>query len=114
MAKRKPREAMTTEQLAEKVLQDVKEMSPDEKAHVRAKLDREFLPKNESPRDKIARQMARYGFTPAMCENKSADQLLHLAAMLVGHRRYLGILEADEIIRLGEMEKAVAEIKRVN
>ena len=113
MAKRKPKESMTTEQLAEKVLQDLNEMSPDERAHVRAKLDREFLPINEA-RQKIVRYMARYGFSPEMCEGKSSDMLLHLAAMLVGHRRYLGILEADEIIRLGEVEKAVAEIKRVN
>jgi hypothetical protein len=33
-------DSMTTEQLMEKVLQDVKQMSSDEKAHCRAKLDR--------------------------------------------------------------------------
>lgn len=38
---------MTTEQLMEKVLQDVKQMSPDEKAHLRAKLSKNlrFAPK---------------------------------------------------------------------
>ena len=113
MAKRQPKESMTTEQLAEKLLQDVKEMSSEEKAEVRRHLDREFLSVNEA-RQKTVRYMARYGFTPEMCEGKSSDMLLHLAAMLLGHRRYLGILDADEIIRLGEMEKTVAEIKRVN
>jgi hypothetical protein len=65
-------------------------------------------------RAEIVRHMKRYGFTPAMCKGKDVDQLLHIAAMLVGHRRYLGVLEADEIVSLGEMEKLVAEIKRMN
>jgi hypothetical protein len=65
-------------------------------------------------RQTIVAQMARYGFTPAMCQDKTSDQLLHIAAMLAGHRRYLGVLEADEIIQLGEMEKTLAEIKQVN
>jgi hypothetical protein len=33
---------MTTEQLAEKAIRDVEQMSPDEKAELRAILDREF------------------------------------------------------------------------
>ena len=58
--------------------------------------------------------MARYGMIPAMCADKSNDMLLGIAAMMVGHRRSQGKLEADEIIQLGEMEKLVAEIKRVS
>jgi hypothetical protein len=58
--------------------------------------------------------MARYGFTPAMCEDKTSDQLLHIAAMLVQHRQYLGSLEPDEIVQLGEMEKLVVELRLVN
>ena len=65
-------------------------------------------------RQAIVEHMARYGFTPTMCEDKTSDQLLHIAAMLVQHRRYLGSLEPDEIIRLGEMEKLVAELRQVN
>jgi hypothetical protein len=114
MAELKPRESMTTEQLAEKVLQDVKEMPPDEKAHVRAKLNREFFPESESPRDKIVRMMARYGFTPAMCADKSSDTLLGIAAMTTAHRRYLGAPDPDDIIRLGEIEDMAAEVKRLN
>jgi hypothetical protein len=67
-----------------------------------------------SIRQKLVAYMARYGFAPAMCENKTSDQLLHIAAMLVQHRQYQGLLEADEIIRLGEMEKLVAELRQVN
>jgi hypothetical protein len=114
MVARKRKDSMTTEQLGKKIIADIRLMTPDQKAHARAKLDREFLPKTNEARQKIVQYMARYGFTPAMCEHKSADQLLHIAAMMVGHRRSLGVLEADEIIQLGEMEKTVAEVKRVN
>ena len=65
-------------------------------------------------RQTLVARVARYGFSPEMCESKTSDELLHLAAMLVGHRRYLGILEADETIRLGEMEKLAAELRQVN
>jgi hypothetical protein len=65
-------------------------------------------------RQTLVQRMARYGFTPAMCEDKTSDQLLHIAAMLVGHRRSQGLLESDEIIRLGEMEKLVAELRQVH
>jgi hypothetical protein len=58
--------------------------------------------------------MARYGFTVEMCQDKTVDQLLHIAAMTVQHRRYLGVLEADEIIRLGEMEKLAAELRQAH
>jgi hypothetical protein len=34
--------AMTTEQLAKKVLKDLKRMSPDEKSELRALMDKEF------------------------------------------------------------------------
>jgi hypothetical protein len=37
---------MTTEQLAKKALRDIKGMARDEKAHLRAKLNREFSPKS--------------------------------------------------------------------
>ena len=36
--------SVTTEQLAEQVLQSLKEMSPEEKAKIREHLDREFNP----------------------------------------------------------------------
>ncbi len=49
-----------------------------------------------------------------MCQHKTSDQLLKIAAMLVQHRRYQGVLEADEIVTLGEMEKLVAELRQVN
>ena len=65
-------------------------------------------------RETLVARMARYGFTPEMCADKSADQLLHIAAMTVQHRRYLGVLEADETIRLGEMEKLAAELRQVH
>jgi hypothetical protein len=65
-------------------------------------------------RKAIVEKMARYGFTPSMCEDKTSDQLLHIAAMTVQHRRYLGLLEPDEIIRLGEMEKLAAELRQAN
>lgn len=68
----------------------------------------------EEARQKVVGHMARYGFTPEMCKDKSADQLLHIATMLVGHQRYLGILETDEIVLLGELERTVAEIKQLN
>jgi hypothetical protein len=69
---------------------------------------------NEARQKVIAHMVARYGFTSEMCKDKSADNLLHIAAMMVGHRRYLGVLEADEVIQLGEMEKIVAEVKQLN
>src|SRR6266702_7862535 len=62
-------------------------------------------------RETLVARMARWGMTPAMCADKSSDQLLHIAAMTVQHRRYLGVLDADEIIRLGEMEKLAAELR---
>ena len=58
-------------------------------------------------RQQIIAQMSRWGFTPEMCANKSADMLLHIAAMMVSHRRYQGVLEADEIVRLGKLEETV-------
>src|SRR5882724_8793205 len=65
-------------------------------------------------RETLVQRMARYGFTPEMCADKSSDQLLHIAAILVQHRMSQGSLEADEIIRLGEMEKLAAELRQVN
>ena len=65
-------------------------------------------------RNTIVAKMARYGFTPEMCRDKTTDQLLQIAAILVQHRRYQGSLEPDEIVQLGEMEKIVAEIRQVN
>jgi hypothetical protein len=65
-------------------------------------------------RKKIVQRMARYGMTPAMCEGKSADMLLGIAAMTSAHRRYRGVMGADELILLGELEEIVAEIKRTN
>jgi hypothetical protein len=44
-AKRKPTDnMMTTEQLGEKAAEDISRMSPDEKAKLRALLNREFGP----------------------------------------------------------------------
>jgi hypothetical protein len=65
-------------------------------------------------RNTIVSKMARYGFTPTMCEDKTSDQLLHIAGMLVQHRRSQGSLEPDEIVQLGEMERLVAELRQVN
>jgi hypothetical protein len=45
-AKRKVRTAMTTEQIALQLLREVKAMSADEKAKLRALLTREFGPAN--------------------------------------------------------------------
>jgi hypothetical protein len=67
-----------------------------------------------SIRQTIIAKMARFGFTPAMCENKTCDQLLHIVAILVQHRRSQGLAEPDEIVQLGEMEKLVAELRQVN
>jgi hypothetical protein len=41
----KSKTSMTLDQLAEKAIEDIKAMTPDERAHVRAKLKRELLPK---------------------------------------------------------------------
>ena len=65
-------------------------------------------------RQEIVAHMSRYGFTPAMCEDKTSDQLLGIVAMTVQHRQYLGLLEPDEIIRLSEMEKLAAELRQPN
>lgn len=64
--------------------------------------------------DLMTKLMARYGFTPKMCANKSVKELLYLAHLLVQHRSYLGVLEADELIRLTEMEKLAEELRSVN
>jgi hypothetical protein len=39
---RKQKDSMTTEELAKKLLQDVKEMSPEEEAGVRAEIQKQF------------------------------------------------------------------------
>src|SRR5579883_3309633 len=44
------RRSMTTEQLAEKVIQDIQQMSPEEKAEVRKHLDQAF--KRQNPEEK--------------------------------------------------------------
>ena len=67
-----------------------------------------------SIRQTIIARMARFGFTPAMCENKSCDQMLHIVAVLVQHRRSQGLAAPDEIAELTEMEKLVAELRQVN
>ena len=69
---------------------------------------------SSSIRQSIIARMARFGFTPAMCENKTCDQLLHIVYMLVEHRRSQGLAEPDEIVQLGEMERLVAELRQVN
>jgi hypothetical protein len=66
-------------------------------------------------RKKIVAHVTRLtGMTPKMCEGKSDDMLLGIAAMTVGHRNYLGAMQADALIRLRELEKLVAEIKQMN
>jgi len=65
-------------------------------------------------RQRLVVYMARYGFTPEMCHDKTADQLLHIAAMLVQRRRCQGLLEPDEIVQLGDMEELVTELRHVN
>ena len=62
----------------------------------------------------MTKLMARYGFTPKMCANKSVKELLYLAHLLVQHRRYLGVLDPDELIRLTDMEKLAEELRSVN
>lgn len=66
-------------------------------------------------RQKLVFHMARLcDMTPKMCEDKTSDQLLFLAHVTVQHRRSLGLgFDADEIIRLGELEKLAAELRRV-
>jgi hypothetical protein len=77
--------------------------------------DKEITVANQINRDQIVQHMSRFcGMTPEMCADKSNDMLLGIAAMMVGHRRSQSKLGADEIIQLGEMEKLVAEIKRMN
>lgn len=39
-----PRKLMTIHQIMEKLATDIEKMTPDEKAHVRAKLRKAFLP----------------------------------------------------------------------
>jgi hypothetical protein len=48
------KDSMITEELAEKILEDIKAMSKDEKAHLRAKLSRAF---HTEPKQKIAYRM---------------------------------------------------------
>jgi hypothetical protein len=65
-------------------------------------------------RQKMVSHMARWDFTPAMCDKWSADQLLFLAAVTVQHQRNLGLgVDADKIIALGEMEKLTAELRQM-
>jgi hypothetical protein len=54
---RKSKDHMTTEQLAKKALRDIKTMDRDEKAHVRAKLNREFAP-TSNLRQRLVQQMS--------------------------------------------------------
>ena len=49
-----PTKAVTLEELAEIVIKEIRKMSPDEKAHLRAKLLRAFL---ANPEPKIAYRM---------------------------------------------------------
>ena len=66
------------------------------------------------PRQQIIQHMARWGFSPKMCSHWSSTQLLNIAAMLVRHRQYLGVIAPDELIRLDAMAKLVEEIRKVN
>jgi hypothetical protein len=50
MRSNKKQPSPTTEQLAEKALQDIQQMSPEEKAEVRQHLDKELKPKPRRPR----------------------------------------------------------------
>jgi hypothetical protein len=52
------KKSLTTDQLARKLLREVKAMSPDEKAKVRAQLNRAFGPVAQSLAD-AARKVAR-------------------------------------------------------
>lgn len=67
-------------------------------------------------RQQIVRIMSTIdpGFTPKMCARWTSIQLLNLAAMIVGHRRYLGLLEPGELIMLAKMEELVRELQQVN
>jgi hypothetical protein len=65
-------------------------------------------------RQAIVALAARWGMTPAMCKGKSSDLLLGIVSMTVQHRNYLGVLEPDELVKLGELESLVAELRNVN
>jgi len=65
-------------------------------------------------RKTIVARMARLGFTPAMCRDKSNDQLLMLANMTIHHQHYLGTMAADALIWLTDLEKLVRETRKVN
>lgn len=65
--KRLRRDVMTTEQLAKKLVRDVKRMSKEEKAEVRKHLDREFGPVAQGLADaarRVAREEAAMAKTP--------------------------------------------------
>jgi hypothetical protein len=71
-AKRKVQPAddvMTTGQLAEKAIRDVEQMSPEEKAELRAILDREFGPSN------AARKLRGFADAARRCAAEEAAML---------------------------------------
>jgi hypothetical protein len=63
------RTAMTTEQVARKLLRDVKAMSPDEKAKLRTRLTREFGPAN------VAKKLEGFAEAARRCAAEEAAML---------------------------------------
>ena len=117
--KRKLKSSVTTEELGAQIANDIGTWTPDEKAHARAKINRAFAPNSASRTAELRRQIVQQvckltDMTPQLCEGHSADVLLGIAAMTVGHQNYLGRLRPDALVRLGELEKLVSEIKSIN
>ena len=67
--KRRMRTAMTTEQVALKLLRDVQAMSPDEKAKLPTRLTREFGPAN------VAKKLEGFAEAALRCAAEEAAML---------------------------------------
>jgi hypothetical protein len=65
-------------------------------------------------RQKLVAYMARYGFTPEMCQDKTADHLALTNLDTADAGRAWRRCEAIEIVQLGDMEELVTELRHVN
>jgi hypothetical protein len=74
MARRKLKTSFTTEELGEKLIADIQMMTPDEKAHVRAKLRKAFGP---SDSQRILSGLARAAQV-VQAEERTRNQQLEL------------------------------------
>ena len=84
-AKRKLKTSFTTEQLGEKLVADILMMTPDEKAHVRAKLRKEFGP-SESQR--MLSGLARAAQVIQAEEKIKKQQLERFETMITENQKY--------------------------